>query len=142
MYDPIELAEEIGKVVNAEEKRKYYRFRPAPYYGGIATADCVGCCLRCLFCWRATPSDLGVNWDKADFTPTELAKGMKIEEEHGDKDPRETAKVALDHLHERGDYYKLLKEKGVKSLDDFNAFMREVSKEVVETLLEGELTDI
>lgn len=36
---------------------------------------------------------------------------------------------------------KLLKEKGVKSLDDFNALMSEISKEVVESLLEGELTD-
>ena len=36
---------------------------------------------------------------------------------------------------------KLLKEKGVKSLDDFNAFMREISKEVVETILGGGLTD-
>jgi transposase-like protein len=45
--------------------------------------------------------------------------------------------LALD----RDELKKLLKEKGVKSLDDFNAFMREVSKEVVETLLEGELTD-
>jgi len=31
--------------------RKYYRFRWAKFYGGIATADCVGCYLRCLFCW-------------------------------------------------------------------------------------------
>ena len=31
--------------------RKYYRFRWARFYGGIATADCVGCYLRCLFCW-------------------------------------------------------------------------------------------
>jgi putative transposase len=45
--------------------------------------------------------------------------------------------LALD----RDELKKLLKEKGVKSLDDFNAFMREVSKEVVETILEGELTD-
>jgi putative transposase len=45
--------------------------------------------------------------------------------------------LALD----RDELKKLLKKKGVKSLDDFNAFMREVSKEVVETLLEGELTD-
>jgi putative transposase len=45
--------------------------------------------------------------------------------------------LALD----REELKKLLKEKGVKSLDDFNAFMRDVSKEVVETLLEGELTD-
>ena len=37
---------------------------------------------------------------------------------------------------------KLLKEKGVKSLDDFNAFMRDVSKDVIETLLEEELTDL
>jgi len=51
MYDPIAVAEETGKIVNSGEKRKYYRFRPTPYYGGIATADCVGCCLRCLFCW-------------------------------------------------------------------------------------------
>ena len=40
--------------------------------------------------------------------------------------------MALD----RDELKKLLKEKGLKSLDDFNAFMREVSKEVVETLLE------
>ena len=45
--------------------------------------------------------------------------------------------MALD----REELKKLLKEKGVKSLDDFNAFMREISKDVVETLLEGELTD-
>jgi putative transposase len=36
---------------------------------------------------------------------------------------------------------KLLKEKGVKSLDDFNAFMRDVSEDVIETLLDEELTD-
>lgn len=36
---------------------------------------------------------------------------------------------------------KLLKEKDVQSLDDFNALMSEISKEVVEALLEGELTD-
>ena len=45
--------------------------------------------------------------------------------------------MALD----RDELKKLLKEKGVKSLDDFNAFMREVGKEVVETLLDGELTE-
>ena len=45
--------------------------------------------------------------------------------------------MALD----RDELKKLPKEKGVKSLDDFNAFMREVSKEVVEMLLDGELTD-
>jgi uncharacterized Fe-S cluster-containing radical SAM superfamily protein len=51
LYDPVALAEKLKEIVGFGEKRKYYRFRPAPYYGGIATADCVGCCLRCLFCW-------------------------------------------------------------------------------------------
>jgi uncharacterized Fe-S cluster-containing radical SAM superfamily protein len=49
--DPLVLAEKVRKIVSSEEKRKYYRFRPATFYGGIATADCVGCCLKCLFCW-------------------------------------------------------------------------------------------
>jgi putative transposase len=44
--------------------------------------------------------------------------------------------LALD----RDELKKLLKDKGVKSLEDFNAFMREISKDVVETILEGELT--
>ncbi len=51
MIDPIVLAEKVREVVGSQDKRKYYRFRAAPYYGGIATADCVGCYLRCLFCW-------------------------------------------------------------------------------------------
>jgi uncharacterized Fe-S cluster-containing radical SAM superfamily protein len=51
MLDPIAFAEKLKGIVGSGEKRKYYRFRSAPYYGGIATADCVGCCLKCLFCW-------------------------------------------------------------------------------------------
>jgi uncharacterized Fe-S cluster-containing radical SAM superfamily protein len=49
--DPLALAEGVREIVGSGDKRKYYRFRPAPFYGGIATADCVGCCLKCLFCW-------------------------------------------------------------------------------------------
>lgn len=51
MIDTIEWAAKVKEVVSSGEKRKYYRFRSAPFYGGIATADCVGCCLKCLFCW-------------------------------------------------------------------------------------------
>lgn len=50
-YDPVERAAAIETVVCRDDLRKYYRFRPARFYGGIATADCLGCCLRCLFCW-------------------------------------------------------------------------------------------
>ena len=51
MYSPVSRIEEIARIVCHGDLRKYYRFRPARFYGGIATADCAGCCLRCLFCW-------------------------------------------------------------------------------------------
>jgi uncharacterized Fe-S cluster-containing radical SAM superfamily protein len=51
MYDPLELARQTAKIVCRGTGRKYYRFRPARFYGGIATADCLGCNLRCVFCW-------------------------------------------------------------------------------------------
>lgn len=51
MYNPLELAEKARSLVCKDGKRKYYRFRPSRFYGGISTADCVGCCLRCVFCW-------------------------------------------------------------------------------------------
>jgi uncharacterized Fe-S cluster-containing radical SAM superfamily protein len=54
-YDPIRMAEEVAQLVCRGNQRRYYRFRPARFYGGIGTADCLGCCLRCLFCW---------SWDK------------------------------------------------------------------------------
>ncbi len=50
-YDPVARARETAAIVCRGEERKYYRFRPARFYGGIATADCVGCCLHCAFCW-------------------------------------------------------------------------------------------
>ena len=50
-FNPVKRAEEVAKIVSREDRRKYYRFRSARFYGGIATADCVGCCLRCIFCW-------------------------------------------------------------------------------------------
>jgi uncharacterized Fe-S cluster-containing radical SAM superfamily protein len=51
VLNPIKLAKEAKKIVTQGNQRKYYRFRKAPFYGGIATADCVGCNLRCVFCW-------------------------------------------------------------------------------------------
>lgn len=32
--------------------RKYYRFRSSSHYGGIVTADAVGCNLLCAYCWN------------------------------------------------------------------------------------------
>jgi uncharacterized Fe-S cluster-containing radical SAM superfamily protein len=32
--------------------RKYYRFRASRHYGGIVTADAVGCPFLCAYCWN------------------------------------------------------------------------------------------
>ncbi|ABL78977.1 radical SAM protein [Thermofilum pendens] len=62
-YDPILLAEAVRRMVARGSERRYYRFRGGRWYGGIATADCVGCNLRCVFCWgwrvRDRPSGAG-----------------------------------------------------------------------------------
>lgn len=54
-YSPLELGNKIKEIVVQGEKRKYYRFRDSEFYGGIATADCVGCNLSCYFCWSNKP---------------------------------------------------------------------------------------
>jgi uncharacterized Fe-S cluster-containing radical SAM superfamily protein len=50
-YDPLELTRIVEKAVSRNDERKYYRFRYDRWYGGIVTADVVGCNLRCGFCW-------------------------------------------------------------------------------------------
>jgi uncharacterized Fe-S cluster-containing radical SAM superfamily protein len=52
MLDPLEITKQVEKVISKGLDKKYYRFRAAKFYGGIATADCVGCNLSCLFCWN------------------------------------------------------------------------------------------
>ena len=42
-FDPLERASQIEALVMKDNARKYYRFRYARFYGGICTADAVGC---------------------------------------------------------------------------------------------------
>jgi uncharacterized Fe-S cluster-containing radical SAM superfamily protein len=51
MIDSIELSNKVEKQVCENKSRKYYRFRKTRFYGGCATADCLGCNLRCAYCW-------------------------------------------------------------------------------------------
>lgn len=54
-YDPLILSTVVEKRVTRPslegQLRRYYRFRQSRFYGGIYTADAVGCNLRCIFCW-------------------------------------------------------------------------------------------
>jgi len=64
-------------------KRKYYRFRADRFYGGIATADCMGCNMDCAFCWsyrtRLHPERFGTF-----YSPEAVVERLvRIAHEHG-----------------------------------------------------------
>jgi uncharacterized Fe-S cluster-containing radical SAM superfamily protein len=57
-FEPIARAKEIERIVSENSRRKYYRVsRPGRWYGGIASADCCGCNLQCVFCWSDKPRE-------------------------------------------------------------------------------------
>lgn len=51
-FDPLERAAATEAIVMREGERKYYRFRASRHYGGIVTADAVGCPFLCAYCWN------------------------------------------------------------------------------------------
>jgi len=79
-YDPVQRHLAIEKLVVREgsegQEKKYYRVRPARWYGGIVTADCVGCGLLCKVCWVSDqvmnkPTEIGKF-----YTPNEIAHSL------------------------------------------------------------------
>jgi uncharacterized Fe-S cluster-containing radical SAM superfamily protein len=76
LYDPADLAKKLENIVLRGNQRKYYRLaRAGRWYGGIATADCCGCPLRCVFCWsdksRDDPESVGTF-----YGPREVARAL------------------------------------------------------------------
>jgi len=56
LYDSVARHEAIEKLVvrnrnDGVQERRYWRFRRDRWYGGIVTADAVGCGLLCKYCW-------------------------------------------------------------------------------------------
>ena len=78
-YDPIKLTTIIRDVVvrieGNTELRKYYRFRGGRWYGGIATADSVGCNLKCRFCWSWRVRDRASQIGKF-YTPQQVVSKL------------------------------------------------------------------
>jgi len=76
MYNPISLSKKVESIVTSGDLRKYYRFRATRFYGGVATADTVGCNLRCKFCWSGNSVWNAKN--TGDFyTPQQVAEILK-----------------------------------------------------------------
>lgn len=75
MYDAVEKARAAARIVCQDTSRKYHRFRAARFYGGIATADCVGCSLGCVFCWSAREVAHPERYGRL-YTPEEVASRL------------------------------------------------------------------
>jgi uncharacterized Fe-S cluster-containing radical SAM superfamily protein len=71
-FDPLQRSEETERLVMRDEKRVYYKFRAAPYYGGIATADAVGCSFLCAYCWNYGRNENPARFGKF-YSPEEVA---------------------------------------------------------------------
>jgi uncharacterized Fe-S cluster-containing radical SAM superfamily protein len=71
-FDPILRSHEVERMVMQADKRRYYRFRYAKFYGGIVTADAIGCNLLCAYCWNYSRN---LNPDRFGefFSPSEVA---------------------------------------------------------------------
>lgn len=77
MYNPIDLSKKTYSEVVNNLMKKYYRFRASKYYGGIATADTVGCNLRCKFCWSGNSVWKSKNIGKY-YSPVDVANKLRI----------------------------------------------------------------
>lgn len=81
-YDPVQRHLAIEKLVTragAEgPEKKYYRFRPARWYGGIVTADCTGCGLLCKFCWVRDTIMLHPSESGRFYTPKQVAHNLTV----------------------------------------------------------------
>jgi uncharacterized Fe-S cluster-containing radical SAM superfamily protein len=51
-FDPLRRSIQVENLVMDSGRRKYYRFRPGEFYGGIVTADAIGCSFLCAYCWN------------------------------------------------------------------------------------------
>lgn len=76
LFNPIEYAKKLERLVVRGDQRKYYRVaRGGRWYGGIATADVVGCQLKCVFCWSNVPRDNPAGVGRF-YTPSQVFKAL------------------------------------------------------------------
>lgn len=65
------------------DKRLYHKFRAAPYYGGIATADAIGCSFLCAYCWSYARNEQPGQFGRF-CSPEEVAETLvRIARRHG-----------------------------------------------------------
>ena len=80
LYDSIVRHEAIEKLVVRDttrgQEKKYWRFRFDRWYGGIVTADAVGCGLACKYCWVSDAVMFKPTATGKFYSPDEVAKTL------------------------------------------------------------------
>ena len=74
-FNPVERAKDVERIVMKNGERLYHRFRAAPYYGGIATADAIGCSFLCAYCWNYSRNLNPARFDKY-YSPQQVASHL------------------------------------------------------------------
>lgn len=145
-FDPLESAVKTEQIVLRGESRRYYRFRGGHWYGGIATADCCGCPLRCVFCWGAEPRDNPKGYGQF-YTPEQVFQNLThIAEKRGYRLLRlggNEPTLGREHLFrilkmvDRTDYTFVLETSGILLDADFVKGLSEFSNVHVRVSLKG-----
>lgn len=74
-FDPVCRSRQVEAQVMSGNRRKYYRFRAAGFYGGIVTADAVGCSFLCAYCWNYG-RNLNPEKEGSFFSPQEVVSKL------------------------------------------------------------------
>jgi uncharacterized Fe-S cluster-containing radical SAM superfamily protein len=74
-FDPVQRSQEVEGLVMSGRKRRYYKFRAAPYYGGITTADAVGCSFLCACCRNYSRNENPSSCGRL-YSPEEVARDL------------------------------------------------------------------
>ena len=91
-FDPIERAREVESIVMRGSARAYYDFKYQRFYGGVCSANAVGCCLSCCYCWNFARNENPLRRsDERFIEPSMVAeKLLKMSKKHSDSAMRLT----------------------------------------------------
>jgi uncharacterized Fe-S cluster-containing radical SAM superfamily protein len=84
-FNPIDRGLEVERIVMLNGSRRYSRFRFANFYGGICTADAVGCNFLCAYCWNYYKNENPLNVGSL-FTPAQVVQKLKSMADKNDCD--------------------------------------------------------
>jgi uncharacterized Fe-S cluster-containing radical SAM superfamily protein len=75
-FNPLQRVKEVEELVLRSPAKKYFRFRPARYYGGIAMPDLMGCPFLFAYCWNYKRNMNPERSGDTHYAPKEVARRL------------------------------------------------------------------